>query len=222
MNKRTRSRPQPRREGIPIELAISPSKVGGRGPSAHSSATSRSRIKQRRRSSRGAALSAALEDIPIGLYEARRGDGSSREPGDGEMLGYWNKETLLATSATSLYVDPADRRRWSEQKPGEVRVHDLDVRLRRADGAVIWVRDTTHVKRAPDGTALLYEGALEDITDRVEAEHAVQASERRFIQILEAAPVGIMVTDKKGARSFMNAAARGIFGKGVAEGGQSQ
>ena len=205
---------------FPVELAISPSKVGGRWTF---SAFIRDLTEQKKAAE---ALKAGeqryrqlFEDIPIGLYRSTPdGQFIDVNPAMVAMLGYWNRETLLATSATSLYVDPADRRRWAAQKPGEIRVHDLDVRMRRADGAVIWVRDTTHVKRAPDGTALLYEGVLEDITDRVEAEHAVQASERRHIQILEAAPVGIMVTDKKGRPVFMNAAARGIFGKGVAEG----
>ena len=203
-----------------VELAISPSNVGGRWTF---SAFIRDLTEQKKAAE---ALKAGeqryrqlFENIPIGLYRSTPdGQFIDVNPAMVAMLGYWNKETLLATAATSLYVDPADRRRWSAQKPGDIRVHDLDVRMRRADGAVIWVRDTTHVKRAPDGTALLYEGVLEDITDRVEAEHAVQASERRFIQILEAAPVGIMVTDKKGHPVFMNAAAQGIFGKGVAKG----
>ena len=205
---------------FPVELAISPSNVGGRWTF---SAFIRDLTEQKKAAE---ALKAGeqryrqlFENIPIGLYRSTPdGQFIDVNPAMVAMLGYWNKETLLATAATSLYVDPADRRRWSAQKPGDIRVHDLDVRMRRADGAVIWVRDTTHVKRAPDGTALLYEGVLEDITDRVEAEHAVQASERRFIQILEAAPVGIMVTDKKGHPVFMNAAAQGIFGKGVAKG----
>ena len=205
---------------FPVELAISPSKLGGRWTF---SAFIRDLTEQKKAAE---ALKAGeqryrqlFEDIPIGLYRSTpEGQFIDVNPAMVAMLGYWNRETLLATPASSLYVDPADRRRWSQQKPGEVRVLDLDVRLRRADGAVIWVRDTTHVKRAPDGTALLYEGVLEDITDRVEAEHAVQASERRFIQILEAAPAGILVSDKKGHPIFMNAAAQAILGKGLAEG----
>ena len=204
---------------FPVELAISPSKVGGRWTFSAFIRDLTEQIKAAEALKAGEQRYRQLfEDIPIGLYRSTPdGQFIDVNPAMVAMLGYWNKETLLATPATSLYVDPADRRRWSAQKPGEIRVHDLDVRMRRADGAVIWVRDTTHVKRAPDGTALLYEGVLEDITDRVEAEQAVQASERRFIQILEAAPAGIIVSDKKGHPIFMNAAARGILGKGLAE-----
>jgi PAS domain-containing protein len=91
--------------------------------------------------------------------------------------------------------------------------------MRRADGAIIWVRDTTHVKRAPDGKVLLYEGVLEDITWRVEAEQAVQANERRLTQILEVVPIGILVSDEMGSPVFMNAAAKKTLGNGLADTG---
>ena len=210
------------RDGLefPIELTISPAQLGGRWTF---SAFIRDLTEQRKAAE---ALKLGeqryrqlFEDTPIGLYRSTPdGQFIDVNPAMVAMLGYWNRETLLTTPAPSLYVDPQDRRRWSAQRPGEVRVLDLDVRMRKADGKVIWVRDTTIVKRGPDGAALLYEGVLEDITARVEAEQAVQASERRLIQILEAAPLGIMVSDKKGHPILMNAAARAIFGKGLAEG----
>jgi len=121
-----------------------------------------------------------FEDMPVGVYRSTpEGRLIDVNPAMVSMLGYPDRESLLATPATLLYVGPAERRRWSAEKTGEVHVLDLDVRMRRADGAVIWVRDTTHVKRAPDGTVLLYEGVLEDITAHMESiaqlEH--QASE---------------------------------------------
>jgi two-component system cell cycle sensor histidine kinase/response regulator CckA len=211
------------REGqeFPVELAISPAKLGGIWSF---SAFIRDLTEQKKGE---LALKAGeqryrelFEDIPIGLYRSTpEGQFIDVNPALVAMLGYWNRETLLGTPATSLYVDPADRRRWSSQKPGEVRVLDLDVRLRRADGKVIWVKDTTHVKRGPDGQALLYEGVLEDITDRVEAEHALQANERRLTQILEAAPLGIFVSDAAGTPVFVNAAAQRMLGVGVVLGG---
>jgi two-component system cell cycle sensor histidine kinase/response regulator CckA len=202
---------------FPVELAISPAKLGEewsfsafiRDLTEQKKVEEAVKLGEQR-------YRELFEHIPIGLYRSTP-DGHLIDvnPAMVAMLGYWNKEALLATPAASLYVDPADRRRWSAQKPGEVRMLDLDVRLRRADGTVIWVRDTTHVKRDPDGKALLYEGVLEDITARVEAEHALQANERRLVQILEAAPLGILVSDGEGHLVFANAGAEKILGKGV-------
>jgi PAS domain S-box-containing protein len=128
------------RDGVefPVELAISPTQLGGRWTF---SAFIRDLTEQRKAAE---ALKLGeqryrqlFEDIPIGLYRSTP-DGKFIDvnPAMVAMLGYWNRETLLATPATSLYVDPADRRRWSDQKPGEVRIFDLDVRLRKADGTV--------------------------------------------------------------------------------------
>jgi two-component system cell cycle sensor histidine kinase/response regulator CckA len=205
---------------FPVELAISPAKVGGMWTiSAFMRDLTEQKKAQVDLKAGEERYRELFEDIPIGLYRSTpEGDFIDVNPAMVAMLGYWNRETLLATPATSLYADPADLRRWTAQKVGDVRLLDLDVQLRRADGSVIWVRDTTHVKRAPDGTALLYEGVLEDITDRVEAEHALQANERRLNQILEAAPLGIFVTDDAGTPVFVNAAAQKLLGVGAVSG----
>ena len=205
---------------FPVELAISPAKVGTKWTfSAFMRDLTEQKKAQEALRLGELRYRELFEDIPIGLYRSTpEGQFIDVNPAMVAMLGYWNRETLLATPATSLYVNPADRRRWSAQKQGDVRLVDLDVQLRRADGKVIWVKDTTHVKRSPDGAALLYEGVLEDITDRVEAEHALQANERRLIQILEAAPLGIFVSDETGTPAFANAAAQRMLGSGVVPG----
>ena len=205
---------------FPVELAISPSKLGGRWTF---SAFIRDLTEQKKAEE---ALRAGeqryrqlFEDIPVGLYRSTaEGNLIDVNPAMVAMLGYPNKESLLATHADALYVDAADRIRWRQEMIGEGAVADFDVRLRRADGSVIWVSDTTHMKRAADGSALVYEGVLEDITARVETERAVQASERRLVQILEAAPLGIIVSDQEGRPVFANDGARKILGRGIIPG----
>ena len=205
---------------FPVELAISPSKLGGRWTF---SAFIRDLTEQKKAEE---ALKAGeqryrqlFEDIPVGLYRSTaEGNLIDVNPAMVAMLGYPSKESLLATHADALYVDAADRIRWRQEMIGEGGVSDFDVRLRRADGSVIWVSDTTHIKRAEDGSVLVYEGVLEDITARVETERAVQASERRLVQILEAAPLGIIVSDQEGRPVFANDGARNILGRGIIPG----
>jgi PAS domain S-box-containing protein len=202
---------------FPVELAISPAKVGRewtfsafiRDLSEQKTALEALKIGEQR-------YRQLFQNIPVGLYQSTPdGQFIDVNPAMVAMLGYWNRDTLLATPATELYANPADRRRWITQRAGDVRLLDLIVQLRRADGSLIWVKDTTHVKRGLRGEATLYEGVLEDITDRVEAEHALQANERRLIQILEAAPLGILVSDETGRIVFANAGAQTFFGKGI-------
>ena len=157
-----------------------------------------------------------FEDVPVGLYRSTP-DGRliDANPAMVSMLGYHDRESLLATPATALYVDPADRLRWSAEMARAGVVRDFEVQMHRGDGAVIWARDTTHAKREADRRVVLYEGVIEDITDRVEAERRLQASERRLIQILETVPLGIFVTDYEGHPVFANAAAQKILGSGA-------
>jgi two-component system cell cycle sensor histidine kinase/response regulator CckA len=206
---------------FPIELAISPAKLGDEwGFSAFirdltERKESEEALRQGERRYRE-----LFEHIPVGLYQSTPHGGLiDANPAMVSMLGFADRASLLATPAASLYVDPRDRLRWSDQMKGEGAVLDFEVQMRRADGAIIWARDTTHVKRAPDGTVLLYEGVLEDITWRVEAEQAVQANERRLTQILEVVPIGILVSDEMGSPVFMNAAAKKTLGNGLAETG---
>ena len=64
-----------------------------------------------------------------------------------------------------------------------------------------FIRDLTEQKKAEEALKL--------------GEQALQASERRLIQILEAVPLGIVVSDEEGQIVFANAGAQKIFGKGI-------
>jgi PAS domain S-box-containing protein len=207
------------RNGIefPIELAISPARLGGEWTF---SAFIRD-LTEPRKAAEALKLGEQryrelFEGIPVGLYRSTP-DGNliDANPAMVAMLGYRDLEALLATPSASLYVDPADQFRWSAEMREAGAALDFDVQMRRADGVTIWVRDTAIVKRNPDGTAYLYEGILEDITARVEAERALQANERRLIQILEAVPLGIFVSDSAGLPVFANAGAKTILGNGI-------
>ena len=157
-----------------------------------------------------------FENSPIGLYTSTpEGELLDVNSAMVSMFGYPDRDSLLAVPASALYLDPTEREEWLARQTNEVDVLDADIRLVRKDGTTIWARDTTHVKRGADGSIVLYEGALEDITDRVTAESALQANERRLSQILEAVPLGILVSDNEGHIVFANAAAQQILGQGV-------
>jgi two-component system, cell cycle sensor histidine kinase and response regulator CckA len=211
-----------RRDGveIPVELAISPGKLGSEWTFSAfiRDLTEQKKVAEalRREEQRYRDL---FEHSPVGLYRSTP-DGRliDANPAMVSMLGYPDRESLLATPAATLYTDPADRLRWTAEMTRADIVRDFKVRLRRGDGAEIWALDTTYAKREADGRVVLYEGVMEDITDRVEAERRLQASERRLIQILEAVPLGILVSDMDGNVVFANAGAQNILGSGVVPG----
>ena len=117
-----------------------------------------------------------FDDVPLGLFESTpTGEHLNVNLGYVEMLGYPDRETLLATQAQDLYVDVMERKRWQDE------IDELDMlpstvnRLRCYDGRVIWVRASTRVIRDEDGQIVSYRGSLEDITEQKQAEEQIRA-----------------------------------------------
>ncbi|MBI2205991.1 MAG: PAS domain S-box protein [Candidatus Rokubacteria bacterium] len=133
-----------------------------------------------------------VNEVPVCLF---------RTPPEGRFLavnaamarvfGYPDTETLLATPVAELYVERADRERWRALIDAEGTVRDFEVRGRRFDGSMIWIRHTAHALRdAAAGTVVAYEGAAEDITARRRAEDALVETEAQVRQLQKLDAVG--------------------------------
>lgn len=116
-----------------------------------------------------------FEGLPIGLYRTTtEGQFLDANPALVRMLGYPDHESLLKVNSADLYVEPEGRQHWQEVVRREGLVRDFTLQLRRYDGTVIWVRDNTRVIRDANGHVLYYEGSLEDITERRQAEETLK------------------------------------------------
>jgi diguanylate cyclase (GGDEF)-like protein/PAS domain S-box-containing protein len=90
------------------------------------------------------------------------------------MLGYPDRETLLGANLADFHVDAEEHRLWRTVMEKEGVVHGFEVRFRRCDGAVIWVRNTARTVYDAGGEMLYYEGSLEDITERKRAQETIK------------------------------------------------
>lgn len=112
-----------------------------------------------------------VDHVPIGLYRSTpQGNLLDGNRTLAQILGFPSREALLAHAAHDFYVDPQDRERWKGLMETEGVVKDFELQLRRADGSVIWVRDSGRVITDRNGEVLWYEGAIEDVTRRKQAE----------------------------------------------------
>jgi len=145
-----------------------------------------------------------LEGVPIGLYRTTP-EGQIVDVNSAlvQILGYPDRESLLALNMPDGYMDPEERRRWQALIEREGAVHGFEVQWRRGDGTAIWAKEDAQVVRDHEGRVLYYDGAVEDITERVRAEKALQESKRqlesreRFIsRIVESIPTSLVVIDR--------------------------
>jgi two-component system cell cycle sensor histidine kinase/response regulator CckA len=108
-----------------------------------------------------------FDNVPIGLYRsAPDGTIEDANPALVQLLGYSSRESLLAVNAAALYVDPEDRRRWMEIMDRDGLVSGFEFRVRRRNGTVAWMEESTRAHRGPDGRTVQYEGSLQDVTER--------------------------------------------------------
>ncbi len=151
-----------------------------------------------------------FDSVPVGLYRSTpegRILAANRKLAD--MLGYETVSDLLAVNARDLYVDPEVRDRIMDQSREENT--DLLFQLVRRDGRPIWVRETNREVRNPDGSLAHYEGAIEDVTDRIRAEQSAARAQRLFEISFESAPVGMALVAADGRFLRVNRAFCELF-----------
>jgi len=133
-------------------------------------------------------------------------------PSAKDLLGYAPAE-LSGRQLTDLYAEPEDRKKFLtslEQHGGEI--SGFETRLRHKDGSDVWVSASSHFRRDPSGEIVGIEGTVQNITERVQAETALKASEARLNQIIQIAPEAIITVSEDLKITLFNAGAQRIFG----------
>jgi PAS domain S-box-containing protein len=132
-----------------------------------------------------------FDGVPIGLFRAAP-DGAFLDCNAAlvRMLGYPSREALLGTSITGTYTDPSDRPALMEALEREGAIRDYEAKRVRYDGTTLWARTSVQAVRDAAGTMVYYEGLVEDLTERREAEEALRAAEGRLLQAAKLEAVG--------------------------------
>ena len=153
-----------------------------------------------------------FENLPVGLYrstpEGRIIDANSALV---QMLGYPSREALLAVNARDLFVTPEEREHEKALLVSQGTVQGIELQLQRADGAVIWVRDSIRAARNAEGK-VIYEGSMEDITARKQAQEALREREMQFKKLVEQSPVSIQMMRPDGSTIQVNQAWEELWG----------
>ncbi|MGM0665607.1 MAG: PAS domain S-box protein [Thermodesulfobacteriota bacterium] len=117
-----------------------------------------------------------FEGIPVALFRtAEDGRIIKANPALAAMLGVPDSETLFSFNAAEFYVNPDDFLEQRRVLNAYGTLYGFEFQLRRRDGSIVWVSESTRTIRASDGQ-VYYEGSLNDISDRKKAEEEIRQS----------------------------------------------
>jgi PAS domain S-box-containing protein len=153
----------------------------------HEDITERMRAEEERRRAEEKYRS-IFENAVEGIFQTTV-DGRllTANPAAARMLGYDSPENLLAEIrdvGDQLYVEPERRTEFRRLVGEQGAVSGFEIAMRRKNGGVVWVSVTARVIRDAAGQPTGYEGTMEDVTERKNAERAlreIREAERRRI-----------------------------------------
>ncbi|MHB1306422.1 MAG: PAS domain S-box protein [Limisphaerales bacterium] len=149
-----------------------------------------------------------FENVVEGIFQTTPdGHYLSANPKLAQIYGYVSSEELMKAVqdiSHQVYVDPKRRTQFAEQIRHHGEVSGFESQVSRKDGSVIWISENARAVRNREGTILYYEGTVEDITDRKQAEQAVQNSEVLYHSLVECLPQNIFRKDREGRFTFVN------------------
>ncbi|SHK73547.1 PAS domain S-box-containing protein [Desulfatibacillum alkenivorans DSM 16219] len=157
-----------------------------------------------------------FENAPAGIFRTdSKGGVALCNTAMARILGFDAVEGALAYYSNlgeQLYADPERRREFIRllQKNGSVKNFEYEAKL--PGGEKKWLNMDARITASRKGGAFLIEGFATDITERKQAEQALQKSEARFRELSEMLPETVFETNGEIRLTFVNRQAYKMFG----------
>lgn len=126
------------------------------------------------------------ENATEGIFQSTyNGQYISANPAIARIYGYSSPEELinkLTDIGHQLYVDPERRSEFIHEIHANNKVTNFESQIYRADGTIIWIKESASAVYDEAGNFLYYQGIVEDITDHKQVELARKLSDERLKQ----------------------------------------
>src|SRR5258708_23101648 len=137
-----------------------------------------------------------FENTAEGIYQSPpEGQYLNVNPALATMYGYESPEALVAEVRDierDIFVDPTVRNQFKSLIESQGRVISLEYQVRRRDGVAIWISENARVVRDRRGRVLYYEGTIQEITARKNAETAKERLENQLRQSQKIEAIGTL------------------------------
>ncbi|NOZ08423.1 MAG: PAS domain S-box protein [FCB group bacterium] len=154
-----------------------------------------------------------FENVQIGLYRSTpEGRVTLANPALVKMLGFDSLEDLQNRNLNEEGFEPGySRQEFISEIEEKGSVRGLESRWTKRDGTTLYIRESAQVVKDDEGNILYYEGTVEDISDKVLAERAREASEYQYAHLVETLPEAILTIDHSGKILYASIHCRDYF-----------
>ncbi|HEX9839974.1 MAG TPA: PAS domain S-box protein [Anaerolineales bacterium] len=132
---------------------------------------------------------AIFENSPEGIFQSTpEGQFVSVNPAMARIYGYDSPREMIegvTDISRQLYLDPTEREMFTGPLQWRGVIENFEWKNQRKDGSIIWTSTSARAVRDDAGNVRYYEGFLQDITERKQAEEALENNEKRFRALIE-------------------------------------
>ena len=145
-----------------------------------------------------------VENAVVGIYRTTlNGDIRMVNQALVDMLGYSSVEELTQRNLEQSDFEPDyPRRQFKELMERQGYVKGLESVWKKRDGTTMFVRESARSIRDTQGNSIYFEGTIEDVTERKQAEESLRLESAA----LHAAADAIVITDRAGVIEWLNPA----------------
>ncbi len=118
-----------------------------------------------------------VENLPVGVYRTTpgpKGEFLMVNPAYLRMFGLESEQEIKSMSAADLYADPRQRETYSNTLLTQGHISEFELQFKEKDGSLFWGSVNASIVRDESGNAIYFDGIIEDITERKQAQDLIQ------------------------------------------------